>query len=113
MSAGLFEDAGENLAHMRSHVKMEEEGKYAGISEQHSDVFERNQVQMKLEDNLLFESKISNKQQKRDIVEGDIFKDIQEVWVAEIYIEIFGIAFEACLGEKEEIEARRAEENNQ
>jgi hypothetical protein len=28
--------------------------------------------------------KIANKEQKRDIAEGDIFKDIQEVWVATI-----------------------------
>ena len=37
-------------------VVKEEEGKYGGINERNSGVFERNQVQGELEDNLLFES---------------------------------------------------------
>jgi len=41
-------------------VVKEEEIKYVEIDEQHSDIFERNQVQRKLEDNLLFERKITN-----------------------------------------------------
>jgi len=38
-------------------VVKEEEGKYAGIDKQQSDVFERNQLQRELEDNLFLESK--------------------------------------------------------
>ena len=43
---------------------MEEEGKYSGIDEPHSNVFERNQVQGELEDNLLSESKFTNIEQR-------------------------------------------------
>ena len=53
-------DAGENLSHMSNQVKMEEEGKYDGIDKHHSNVFERNQVQGELEDNLFFESKFTD-----------------------------------------------------
>ena len=45
-------------------VVKEEEIKYVEIDEQHSDIFERNQVQRKLEDNLLFERKITNIEQR-------------------------------------------------
>jgi len=44
-------------------VVKEEEGKYAGIDEQHSDVIERNQVQRELEDNLFFENKFTDIEQ--------------------------------------------------
>lgn len=64
VSGGFVVDAGENLAHMSNQVKMEEEGKYVGIDEQHSDVFERNQVQGELEDNLFFESKFTDIEQR-------------------------------------------------
>ena len=37
---------------------------------------------------LLFESKFEGKEQQLDITEGDIFMDIQEVWVETISIEI-------------------------
>ena len=53
-----------------------------------------------LEDNLLFESKIADKEKKRDIAEGDIFKDIQKVWVAAISTEISRTTFEARSGVK-------------
>ena len=36
-----------------------------------------------LENNLLFESKFEDTEQQLNIAEGDIFKDIQAVWVAE------------------------------
>lgn len=64
VSASFVADAGENLAHMSNQVNMEEEGKYVGIDKQHSNVFERNQVQGELEDNLLFESKFIDIEQR-------------------------------------------------
>ena len=45
-------------------VVKEEEREYAGIDVHHSNVFERNQVQRKLEDNLLFESKFIDIEQR-------------------------------------------------
>ena len=45
-------------------VVKEEEGKYAGIDEQHSDVFEGNQEKRELEDNLFFESKFPDIEQR-------------------------------------------------
>lgn len=48
-------------------VVKEEEGRYVGIDEQHSDVFERNQVnqvQRELEDNLFLESKYTDIEQR-------------------------------------------------
>lgn len=45
-------------------VVKEEGGKYLGTDEQHSEVFEGNQVQRKLEDNLLFESEFPDIEQR-------------------------------------------------
>jgi len=45
-------------------VVKEEKEKYVGIDEQHSDVFERNQVQRKLEDKLFLESKYIDIEQR-------------------------------------------------
>ena len=44
----------------------------------------------KLKDKLLFESKIAEKEQKRDIAEGDAYKSIKEAWVAAISGTSFG-----------------------
>jgi len=42
---------------------------------------ERNCIEEKeLKNNLLLQSKLADKEQKLDIADGDIFKDIQEVW---------------------------------
>ena len=38
-------------------------------------------VVRELKGNVSFDSKFSNKEKKRDVAEGDIFRDIQEVWV--------------------------------
>ena len=64
VSASFVADAWENLEHMSSQVKMEEEGKYVWIDEQHSAIFERNQAQGELEDNLYFESKFTDIEQR-------------------------------------------------
>ena len=45
-------------------VFKEEDWKFVEIDEQHSDVFEINQVQRKLEDNLFFENKFADIEQK-------------------------------------------------
>ena len=45
-------------------IVKEVKGKYDGIDEQHSDVFEGNQVQRKLEDKLLFKSKFTDIEQR-------------------------------------------------
>jgi len=58
-----------------------------------------------LEDTLLFDSKFANKEHKRDIAKGYIFRDIQQVRVAAVstavsgamvrtmFAEIYGVAF--------------------
>lgn len=52
------------------------------------------------------ESEFANKEHKIDVVEGDIFKDIQEVWVEAIYIvvprEISGVTVESKVEKLEE-----------
>jgi len=62
-----------------------------------------------LEEISFFEVKIANKEQKRDIAEGYIFKDIQEVREATM----FGITSTTISREKVEVEARKAEKDNQ
>ena len=62
-----------------------------------------------LKDNLLFESKLADSEQELDIAEGDTYKSIKEAWVAAISGEGFGEISRV----KVEIEARKAEEENQ
>ena len=62
-----------------------------------------------LKDNLLFESKLADSEQELDIIEGDAYKSIKEAWLASISTEAFGVNSRV----KEEIEVRKAEENNQ
>ena len=45
----------------------------------------------KLKDKLLFESKIADKEHKRDITDGDSYKGIKEVRVAAISGTSFGV----------------------
>ena len=73
-------------------------------------------VQRELEDNFFFESKIAGSEQKRDVAEGDILKDIQEVWKVAMFGIIFVVMYKIIFAvgnglipsEKEEIEPRRA-----
>ena len=73
----------------------------------------------KLRDKLLFESKITNKDQKKEIAQGYAYQSIQEVRVeavsralsSEIPRAIFGAVFEAILKVKIEIGLRKVEEN--
>ena len=46
-----------------------------------------------LKDNLLFESKFAGSEQQLDIVEGDAYKSIKEVWVAAMFETIFAATF--------------------
>ena len=62
-----------------------------------------------LKDKLLFESKFAGSEQQLDVVEGDIFKYIHEIWVVAMSKTIFT----AISRVKAKIESRKVEEDNQ
>ena len=63
----------------------------------------------KLENNLLFESKFAGREHEKDIAEGNIFKGIQEVWVAAMSRETSTTISRVVA----EIKSRKVEEGNQ
>ena len=62
----------------------------------------------KLRDKLLFEREFAGREHEKDIAEGDIFKGIQEVWVATM----FGTTSTAISRVVAEIKSRKVEEGN-
>jgi len=70
VNAGLVADAGGNLAQVSRQIKMKEED--------YMEVFNPWNWNVQLLERML---ESQNSMQKLDVAEGDILKDIQEVWV--------------------------------
>ena len=78
MSAGFVADVGEYLTQENSQMKEEKEDSMIVLSPWYKNIKS-------------LESKFVDKEQKLDVAEGDIFKDIQKVWVEAISIAVSGV----------------------